>query len=253
MLSPRGKCQSFGVSWRNSKYLFTILFFRYPSLTSLSSVGMDHSTSLLDVTTGGPETSPPPPPPSPAVTKRIELTAEFQRLNILLLRAVTGKMIGTALLTEVKIHSTTRPAAGAAAAAGGNQMSASGSLGGLQIMNLLTGSTLHQKIFSVGRDPVSEEYSRSSRHTGMAESNRSIHDDLYPSDDPERGGLEETPHASAADTTRQEALTFEIDQDYVEKEGNRVVVDVQLRMASVCYLHSGNLQSTLKSICKKRN
>ena len=82
---------------------------------------------------------------------------------------------------------------------------------------------------------------------GEAESNRSIHDDLYPSDDP--GGLGET---SAADTTRQ-ALTFEIDQDYVEKEGNRVVVDVQLRMASVCYLHSGNLHSTLKCICKKRN
>ena len=93
---------------------------RYPSLTSLtSSVGglFDQSSllgaSLLDVTgleagggggggCGG----------GPAVTtRRIELTAEFQRLNILLLRAVTGKMIGTALLTEVKIHSTSRPAA----------------------------------------------------------------------------------------------------------------------------------------------
>ena len=81
--------------------------------------------------------------------------AEFQRLNILLLRAVTGKMIGTALLTEVKVHSTSRPSNADV------QTTVSGSLGGLQIMNLLTGSTLHQKIFSVGRDPVAEDYSRS--------------------------------------------------------------------------------------------
>ena len=85
----------------------------------------------------------------------MSIPAEFQRLNILLLRAVTGKMIGTALLTEVKVHSTSRPSNADV------QTTVSGSLGGLQIMNLLTGSTLHQKIFSVGRDPVAEDYSRS--------------------------------------------------------------------------------------------
>ena len=91
-------------------------------------------------------------------------------------------------------------------------MSASGSLGGLQIMNLLTGSTLHQKIFSVGRDPVSEEYSRSSQRGGGGLS-RSIHDDLYPEDDEAAGGLE-----TEADTTRQ-ALTFEIDQECLSRQG----------------------------------
>ena len=34
---------------------------------------------------------------------RLEITADFQRLNVLLLRAATGKMIGTALLTESKV------------------------------------------------------------------------------------------------------------------------------------------------------
>ena len=132
---------------------------RFPSLTSLTSAGFDQSSllgdnfaSLLDVSvfdSGGNELKAAP------VTKRTELTAEFQRLNILLLRAVTGKMIGTALLTEVKVHSTSKPSNADV------QTTVSGSLGGLQIMNLLTGSTLHQKIFSVGRDPVAEDYSRS--------------------------------------------------------------------------------------------
>ena len=39
---------------------------------------------------------------------RLEITADFQRLNVLLLRAATGKMIGTALLTESKVSKTPR-------------------------------------------------------------------------------------------------------------------------------------------------
>ena len=94
--------------------LFLILFGRYPSLTSVVSLEQTldphqlTSQSLLDVT-GQAEAS--GSGSSGATVKRIELTAEFQRLNILLLRAVTGKMIGTALLTEVKVHSTSRPSA----------------------------------------------------------------------------------------------------------------------------------------------
>ena len=77
---------------------------------------------------------------------RLEITADFQRLNVLLLRAATGKMIGTALLTESKIHATVSAT-----------VSVSGSLGGLQVMNLMSGSTLHQKIVSVGKDPMIED------------------------------------------------------------------------------------------------
>ena len=39
-------------------------------------------------------------------SKRIEVTAEFQRLNVLLLRAGTGKRIATALMTDAKIQAT---------------------------------------------------------------------------------------------------------------------------------------------------
>ena len=38
--------------------------------------------------------------------KRTEVTAEFQRLNVLLLRAVTGRRIGTALLTDARVQAT---------------------------------------------------------------------------------------------------------------------------------------------------
>ena len=96
----------------------------------------------------------------------MELSADFQRLNILLLRAATGKMIGTALLTEVRIHATI----------GEQDIEASGQLGGLQIMNLLTGSTLHQKIFSVGKDPVTDEYNKSTRDAKTL----AMHAELYP-------------------------------------------------------------------------
>ena len=55
--------------------------------------------------------------------RRIEITADFQRLNVLLLRAASGKMIGTALLTEARVNATIADDA----------VSATGSLGGLQV------------------------------------------------------------------------------------------------------------------------
>ena len=77
---------------------------------------------------------------------RTDVTADFQRLNVLLLRAVTGKMIGTALLTEARIHIKLSEA-----------VCATGSLGGLQVHSLLPGSQLHQRIISVGKDPTAED------------------------------------------------------------------------------------------------
>ena len=71
------------------------------------------------------------------IDTRTEITADFQRLNVLLLRAGTGKMIGTALLTEARVHSTF-----------GQTVNVSGSLGGLQINTLLPGTQLHQRIIS---------------------------------------------------------------------------------------------------------
>ena len=42
----------------------------------------------------------------PRPGRRTELTAEFQRLSVLLLRAGTGRRIGTALLTDARVQVT---------------------------------------------------------------------------------------------------------------------------------------------------
>ena len=169
--------------------------------------------------------------------KRIELTADFQRLNILLLRAITGKMIGTALLTEVKIHSTISE----------NDVEATGELGGLQVMNLLTGTKLHQKIFSVGKDPVTERLNNS-RKDG---NNVDIHRKLYP--DLVEGNSDQEVQALRFDIiTHDKTACLDNENDEpmknmdVEVQSNKLV-DVKLRMASVSYLHSSSFLEELNS------
>jgi len=92
--------------------------------------------------------------------KRTEVTAEFQRLNVLLLRAGTGRRIGTALLTDARVQATL-----------GLANTASGSLGGLQIMNLVSVSPIHQRIISIGREPLVEDHLRESA---------GLHQQMYP-------------------------------------------------------------------------
>ena len=78
--------------------------------------------------------------------KRTELSAEFQRLNVLLLRTGTGRRIGTALLTDAKVDATMSQV-----------ITASGSLGGLQVMNLVSASPVHQRIISIGKEPLVDD------------------------------------------------------------------------------------------------
>ena len=65
-------------------------------------------------------------------------------------RAGTGKRIATALMTDARVQASLTAA----------DVRASGSLGGLQILNLLSVSPVHQRIVSVGREPLIEEYQR---------------------------------------------------------------------------------------------
>ncbi|XP_064629557.1 intermembrane lipid transfer protein VPS13D-like isoform X2 [Lineus longissimus] len=85
-----------------------------------------------------------------------EVTAEFQRLNILLMRAVekdshmVGKKVATATLTGAKIEATIvfQPEFKK-----GKTMEVKGSLGGLQMIDLTPEGTHHQKVVTVGHDP----------------------------------------------------------------------------------------------------
>ncbi|XP_071050524.1 intermembrane lipid transfer protein Vps13D isoform X2 [Onthophagus taurus] len=80
---------------------------------------------------------------------RTELAFDFHRLNVLLLRgvykdgSVQGKKICTATLSEAKIQTTVD-----------NGITIEGSLGGLQVLDLTPEGHMHQRIVSVGHDPV---------------------------------------------------------------------------------------------------
>ncbi|XP_017773930.1 PREDICTED: vacuolar protein sorting-associated protein 13D isoform X2 [Nicrophorus vespilloides] len=80
-----------------------------------------------------------------------EITFDFHRLNVLLLRGVVkdgyvyGKKICTATMSEAKIQAVVN-----------NGVTIEGSLGGLQVLDLTPEGHMHQRIMSVGRDPLLE-------------------------------------------------------------------------------------------------
>ncbi|KAK4875461.1 hypothetical protein RN001_011883 [Aquatica leii] len=142
---------------------------------------------------------------------RTELTFDFHRLNVLLLRGVLkdgalhGRKIATATMSEAKIRATVE-----------NSVVVEGSLGGLQVLDLTPEGHLHQRIISVGRDP-----------------------------------LLETPHPlyimSKNLQDERRAFSFKIDRklhsENVENESALVVI----RMASVWYTHSPQFLLELQS------
>lgn len=80
---------------------------------------------------------------------RTEITFDFHRLNVLLMRAVMqdshliGQKIATATMSSARIQATLS-----------TNTSISGSLGGLQVLDQTLTGKIHQRIISVGRDPL---------------------------------------------------------------------------------------------------
>ena len=158
---------------------------------------------------------------------RTEVTADFQRLNVLLLRAVTGRMIGTALLTEARVY----------AELSDESVVASGSLGGLQVNSLLPGSQLHQRIVSVGKDPAAEEIKRA---------RASVHSELYH----QFGMKNSNVDKEMLDETDVQAFSFKIGYKSIgdsRQSRRQHAIDLEVKMASVCYLHSTPFIRELKS------
>ena len=103
-------------------------------------------------------------------------------------------------------------------------VTASGSLGGLQVMNLLSASPVHQRIISVGREPLVEE-------------------------------VDESLSPSAAQDQSNHAFTFHVvqtvspqpaesDSDGCDKVDS---VSVTAQMSSVVYVHSSAFMDELNS------
>lgn len=146
---------------------------------------------------------------------RTEITFDFHRLNVLLLRAVVqdnhlvGQKIATATMSDARIQATL-----------GVDTSISGSLGGVQVLDqTLTGKT-HQRIISVGRDPLADPPHHPLEHFGS---------------------LSDQPEAFRFMASRS------IRQASYEQDCTETIVDLTIRVASVWYTHAPHLISELRS------
>ncbi|CAH0555796.1 unnamed protein product [Brassicogethes aeneus] len=139
-----------------------------------------------------------------------KLTFDFHRLNVLLLRGIIrdgqlyGKKICTATMSEAKIQANVA----------GN-LEVEGSLGGLQVLDLTPEGHMHQRIVSVGRDP-----------------------------------LLETTHPiylmAQTQVDERTAFSFKVVRS-LEKLNDKDTADITIRMASLWYTHSPQFVVELQS------
>lgn len=160
--------------------------------------------------------------PSNADGIRTEITFDFHRLNVLILRAVmrdtymVGRKVGTFTMSEAKIHATL-----------GVDIRVEGSLGGLQVIDLTSEGISHQRIFSVGKDPLTEPT-----------------DNIHPTQDLLSSLTQEvygmTQHQKNHFTHEdQQALSFVVSRNL------NATVTIRVRMASVWYTHCARFMQEL--------
>lgn len=157
-----------------------------------------------------------------AMTMRTEITFDFHRLNVLVLRAVmrdtymVGRKVGTFTMSEAKIHATL-----------GNDIRVEGSLGGLQVIDLTPEGISHQRILSVGKDPLTEAPIPPTNHDLVS----SLTQEVY--------GM--SSHHSKHEFTLedQQALSFCVTRNL------SATVTIRIRMASVWYTHCARFMQEL--------
>uniref|UniRef100_A0A2R5LD33 Putative vacuolar protein n=1 Tax=Ornithodoros turicata TaxID=34597 RepID=A0A2R5LD33_9ACAR len=163
----------------------------------------------------------------------IELTFDFHHFNVLLLRAVnrkgsvSGQKVATATMSSAKIQASV-----------GSSLKIHGTLGGLQVCDLTSDKTVHRRIMSVGDDP----------HVLLEAPNslNKLHTDLY----------KQRVHGRE-DAGSQKALSFTVTRsgrgDGLDEPSetnsweSTEKLEVVVRMASVCYVHSPRLLQELAS------
>jgi vacuolar protein sorting-associated protein 13D len=137
---------------------------------------------------------------------RTEITFDFHRLNILILRAVmrdsflVARKVGTFTMSEARIHGTI-----------GKVIKVEGSLGGLQVLDLTPEGINHQRVLSVGNDPLTDAPTEPIDHvTSMA-------NEIY--------GIK------TESMEDRQALSFKISRNL------NACVDIKIRMGSVWFIH----------------
>lgn len=142
-----------------------------------------------------------------SVNLRTEIGFDFHRLNILVLRSINkgdfsvGRKVGTLTMSEAKIQATF-----------GEDISVMGSLGGVQIIDITPEGINHQRIFSVGKDPLTNVATEFCKRDLLHTLTNELYNDNY------------------ADN-QLNALSFQI---YCQKDS---MPNLKIRMASVWYVH----------------
>ncbi|XP_020286741.1 vacuolar protein sorting-associated protein 13D isoform X3 [Pseudomyrmex gracilis] len=152
-----------------------------------------------------------------SASTRTEIIFDFHRLNVLLLRAIVqdnhlvGQKIATATMSDARIQATLAA-----------NTSISGSLGGVQVLDQTSIGKTHQRIISVGRDPLA--------------------------DPPSHHPLE---HFAVGLTDQQpEAFRFMVNRNTrqtSEEDCAEIDLDLTIHVASVWYTHAPHLISELRS------
>ncbi|XP_053697242.1 intermembrane lipid transfer protein Vps13D [Sabethes cyaneus] len=157
-----------------------------------------------------------------SIPGRTEITFDFHRLNVLILRALmrdnylVGRKVGTFTMSEAKIHASL-----------GTLMAVEGSLGGLQVLDLTPEGINHQRILSVGKDPLTDP--PTIRRTGP---------DLMTSLTQEVYGNQSKDSMDGLVEERQ-ALSFSVSKDA------NAIIDVRVKMASVWFIHCARFMQEL--------
>lgn len=145
---------------------------------------------------------------------RTEITFDFHRLNVLILRAVmrdnflVARKVGTFTMSEAKIHSTI-----------GKTVQVEGSLGGLQVLDLTPDGINHQRILSVGNDPLTDV------PVETIDPITSLSNEIY--------GIKTQCHED------RQALSFKISRNL------NACVDIKIRMGSVWFIHCARFMQEL--------
>lgn len=149
---------------------------------------------------------------------RTEVTFDFHRLNVLVLRALmrdhflVGRKVGTFTMSEARIHATL-----------GQQIIVEGSLGGLQVLDLTPEGMSHQRILSVGKDPLTEP--------------PHIESDLLSSLTQEIYAMGQGKDEHLVE--ERQALSFRVSRNV------NACVDIRIRMGSVWYIHCARFMQEL--------
>ncbi|XP_058818048.1 intermembrane lipid transfer protein Vps13D isoform X2 [Topomyia yanbarensis] len=152
---------------------------------------------------------------------RTEITFDFHRLNVLILRALmrdsylVGRKVGTFTMSEARIHASL-----------GSNMTVEGSLGGLQVLDLTPEGINHQRILSVGKDPLTDPPDMRRGPDLMT----SLAQEVY--------GVQQKDTLEGLREERQ-ALSFCVSKDV------NAVIDVRVKMASVWFIHCARFMQEL--------